>query len=200
MARVDQRSCDRFAAVLRFLAVEGHEQVEEHDEEVPRADGRVDGLQVTDALQGVLDGIVGNRLREIIGPAPLGVGVERHELGERDLARLALGPPLDPPFFQPRERAVGLNLRRPAVLLAHRQPHRAEAVLEQPVDHVTLGEHLRLAGDLVRGELATGVELRVESFPLRVVPVLVDPAERHVVGPARSEGPCIERFDEVTKR
>jgi hypothetical protein len=45
---------------------------------------------------------------------------------------------------------------------AHRQPHRPEAVLQQPVHHVALGEHLRLAGDLVRLDLAAGVELGVE--------------------------------------
>ena len=188
------------APVSRLLTVEGQQQIEEHDEEVRRADGRVEGLEVADAGQGVFDRVVGDRLREVVGPAPLGVGVQRHQLGERHLARVAFRSPGGPTLLEPRERAVGLDLGCPAVLLAHRQPHRAQAVLERPLDQVPLGEHLRLAGDLVGRELAASVELGVERFPLRVVPVLVDPAERHVVGPAQAESRAVELFDHVPER
>ena len=144
--------------------------------------------------------LVGDRLRQVVGPAALRVGVQRHQVGERDLARRALSPPVGPPLLQPVERAVGLYLGRPPVLLAHGQPHRPEAVLEQPVHHVALGEHLRLAGDLVRLDLAAAVELVVERLALGVVPVLVDPAERHVVGPAALQHLGVEGVDDVPER
>ena len=55
--------------------------------------------------------------------------------------------------------------------------------MQQPFHHVALGEHLGFAGDFVGGHLAAAVELVVEGFPLRVVPVLVDPAQGSVVAP-----------------
>ena len=96
------------AAMPRLFAVERDQQIERDHEEVARAHGGVEDLQVAHALRRVLHRVVRDRLRHVVGPAPLGVGVERHQLGERDLARLALRPPLDAPLLQ-RVRAC----RRP---------------------------------------------------------------------------------------
>ena len=72
----------------------------------------------------------------------------------------------------------------------------AEAVLEQPLHHVALGEHLRLRRDLVRLDLPAVRDLLVERLALRIVPILVDPAERRVVAPRAVEfGESLERLD-----
>lgn len=65
---------------------------------------------------------------------------------------------------------------------------------------VALGEHLRLAGDLVRLDLPSGVDLRIERFAVGVVPVLADPAERRVVGPRRGQLGVVETLDHFSQR
>ncbi|WP_295586742.1 hypothetical protein [uncultured Lamprocystis sp.] len=81
------------------------------------------------------------------------------------------------------------------MLAALGEPQGAQAVLEQPIHHVALGEHLGLAGDLVGLDLAAGMELGVQGLALRVVPVLVDPAQGHVVGPAGGQHRCVQCLD-----
>lgn len=55
--------------------------------------------------------------------------------------------------------------------------------MEQPLDHVALREHLSFGGDLVWLDLLAVVDLGVEALALRVVPELIDPAQRRIVAP-----------------
>ena len=52
----------------------------------------------------------------------------------------------------------------------------------------------------MRLDLAAAVELVVERLALGVVPVLVDPAERHVVGPAALQRLGVQGVDDVPER
>jgi hypothetical protein len=175
------------APVPRLLLVEREQQITRDHQEVPRAAGRIEEREVADAGRRAGHRVVGQGLRHPVLPALLEPGLDRHQRVEGDLAGLAPGAPGDAPRLQPVEHPRGLGLRVPAVLLAHRQPHLAERVLQQPLDHVALGEHLRLRRDLVVLELLGGGELGVEALALGVVPVLVDPPERGVVGPHRRQ-------------
>ncbi len=191
--------------VLGLFAVQWHQPLKGHHQEVPGAHGRVEDLELAHRLRRVLHGVLGDRLRNVVRPAPLGVGLQRHQLRERHLADLSLGPPLGPSLIESIDEALALNVvllhaRSPAVFSAHRQPHGTEAVLQQPVHHVALGEHLRLAGDLVRLDLAALVELVVQGLALGVVPVLVDPAQGHVVGPAARQVVIVHRVNQMTQR
>ena len=52
----------------------------------------------------------------------------------------------------------------------------------------------------MRLDLAAVVQLRVERLALRVVPVLVDPAERRVVGPGGLEPRVVEPLHHLAQR
>jgi hypothetical protein len=103
---------------------------------------------------------IGDRLLHMISPALLGsrFGVASG-LSASTSPASRLCTPLGLTRLEARESSVGDDKGYPSVLLAHRQPHPPEAVLQQPVDHVALGEHLRLAGDLVRRHLAAAASL-----------------------------------------
>ena len=112
------------------------------------------------------------------------------KLDRGDLARLALLAPLGSSLIEAGEHALGIW--RPPLPPAHRKPRVPEAVLKQPLNHVSLGEHLRLGGEVAAIELGLGVEASVDFASFRVVPVLVDPPKRGVVRPRGGELGLVE--------
>ena len=86
------------------------------------------------------------------------------------------------------------------MLGAHREPHLPQAVVEQPLDHVPLREHLRLGRDLVRLDLPPVVDLGVQRLALGVVVELVDPPQRRVVRPRRLQLGRVQRLDHRPQR
>ena len=134
---------------------------------------------------------------DVVFPVLLKLALDGHERIEGSLTGLAPRPPRGSARIERWQDSF--SIRRPPVLLAHRQPGEPEAVLQQPLDHVPLGEHLRLGRDLVRLDLAAAVDLGVERLAVRVVPVLVDPPQRRIVGPRGGELRNVEPLDYVTE-
>ena len=154
-----------------LLAVGRDEQPERDHEEVSAATGWVEDADRAHRVRSLQDGVLGDRLGHVVLPVLLQLAVDRHQGVEGDLAGIAPLPPFGATRVEPRQDR--LRVGRPAVLPAHRQPGEAEAVLEQPLDHVALGEHLRLRRDLVGLDLAAAADLGVERLAVGVVPVLV---------------------------
>ena len=188
------------AAVLGLLAVEGDQQVEGLDEEVAAAAGGVQQLEVTDGVGGVGDGVGEEGLGHPVGPVALLLRLQRHQRVLLHLARLALGAPGLAALVEAVEGAVLLAVRGPAVLVADGEPGLTEAVVQEPLHHVPLREHLRLRSQLVGLDLAAGVELGVEGFAVGVVPILVDPPQRCVVLPRALQRLVVQRLHHGPQR
>ena len=95
----------RFAPMAGLLLVEREQEIEGHHQEMTRADGGVQELEVTHALGRMLDRVGRDGLGHVVGPAALGLIVERHQLRERHLAALALGAPVGAAVVQGTEQA-----------------------------------------------------------------------------------------------
>ena len=95
----------RLAAMAGLLQVEGEEQLERDHQEVAGADGGVEDLEVAHRVRGLVDGVRGDGLGDIVGPAVLGLAVERHQVGEGDLAPLPLAAPVGAALVQGAQQA-----------------------------------------------------------------------------------------------
>jgi len=203
----------RRAAVARLLLVQRRQQLEGDHQEVPRPAGRVQQLHLAQARRGLLRRI----LRQVPGhpvlPALLLLQITQvrslrprqgHQRFQVHLSRLALRPPLGPGGLQAVQRALrppgaalsGLHhLRRPAVPGADAEPHLPQAVLQQPLHHVAVGEQLRFGGELVVLDLPAVSDFLVQGLAVGVVPELVDPTQGGVVGPGRGQSRVLQGLD-----
>ena len=193
----DLAVAEDLSAMPCLFAVERRKLTERDDQEVPAPAGRIEQFESAHGLRRIRHRLLGQRLRNIILPLLFKLPRDGHEGIEGDLTDLALRPPLGPPRIERGQHR--LRVGGPGVLAAHTQPGKPEAVLEQPLDHVPLGEHLRLRRDLVGLNLPSPIDLRVEGFAVGVVPVLVDPAEGGVVGPGGREGGIVEALHSIAQ-